>query len=1173
MANYKVPSQAASGADTFSDSLVGGQITTGSDQMTGANFAIDRAIPEKDSKNFITEPFSDFVTLDDITQESSTSTTPNSSSSTNDDDTIKFNNDKNNADRSLYGSLRQRLRVAVSDIILKYPAAVYVDGTSPSRTTPYTAESAVYSIEDNTTEFMVEYSLIYNPFDVVLIEPESNILPETDNKIRNFFSAFTKYVVEINDVTYGIETYVEPDSNNMLTLTVTGNPFGGTTGSTENYIIRPSNGVVEGFYKSLDSLQTVLLNRYSDPIFNAGFDVPRDTNGGYGSEIITIYVNWPISRDGWNIQIEGNDFGYYVDKLSSIGEEIDGYKSNLIVRFLTAPQLYEFDTEEHKIEAINQIYGQSFDEIKEFIDNIAYMRNVSYDGVNNIPNFLLKNLCETLGLSSVSLFDEKTLEQSLYTRYNTQYDGISTGTNLIEGEYEFYRRLLVNLSYLYKSKGTRNAIEFFLKFIGAPEPMIRLDEYVYYVTNTLPSKDVEADISAAMLGTWVSNIAEYKVGPPERYELLQFTGSTSLTREEYPVDETTGLPRAIVDPTGDMFFQKGAGWYRKTLEHRSPDILDTANSDLTSRVKVIKTMSKPFTYGEEYFDLYRQLPGLDYGYSLASQINNIKSEVIESETEADLTLNRKNINVFLSADRTIDYDIYRKSRDVPTSFGSLTPQTGVTFAEFLDTILNEVIANSNMMKYDKFYTGLTEVYYAYQNSTEFIPYRYVTVEEFINRLSPYWVNIIEQFIPATTLWIGGNVIENGTFNRSKFQHIRPPWFDVDVAQCDFAGTVVIIDCPAATPTPTPTPTITPTPTSPGQLYKVEPQWYGLSSQACADGSALTNNIYLPPQYANPIEASYSGSNTFYEDAGLTITWTPSSGNNWTKVQKFGDSTYYAVNIDYSDYIYDAIDCSVLPSPSVTPTITPTRTPTPTPTPTPSLPVGAVTMSPAYGYTFTNFTNSIGGAVSWPPSIQGYPTPFTFPVSSETARTWTDSNELLSSQYFRMTLGGTYSGPSNPCISVYIDFGDGQYRLCNNTYGTTLSTGTPISVHMYPWVYWSHKVKFTIDSGCSGTELGLFVIHDRSFLFGNAYNVTNVTGTGLPSIIYPITARYTKANSHTNTIPAQTILMTLVGTGTVYITVYQGGYYGTPITVTSSGTYFVPIPASGPGDTMTITIDD
>ena len=108
-----------------------------------------------------------------------------------------------------------------------------------------------------------------------------------------------------------------------------------------------------------------------------------------------------------------------------MADEVDNYKSNLIVRFLTSPQLYEFDTDDKKIEAVFQIYGRAFDNVKKFIDNIAYMRNVSYDGINNVPDILLKNLAETLGLSTINLFTEKTLEESLYTRHDTQYDGVS----------------------------------------------------------------------------------------------------------------------------------------------------------------------------------------------------------------------------------------------------------------------------------------------------------------------------------------------------------------------------------------------------------------------------------------------------------------------------------------------------------------------------------------------------------------------------------------------------------------------------------------------------------------------------------------------------------------------------------------------------------------------------
>ena len=54
---YKVPSEATSGVETFSDKLVGTQITDGTSQLTNTNFDINRVIPEKDSKDFKLQPF------------------------------------------------------------------------------------------------------------------------------------------------------------------------------------------------------------------------------------------------------------------------------------------------------------------------------------------------------------------------------------------------------------------------------------------------------------------------------------------------------------------------------------------------------------------------------------------------------------------------------------------------------------------------------------------------------------------------------------------------------------------------------------------------------------------------------------------------------------------------------------------------------------------------------------------------------------------------------------------------------------------------------------------------------------------------------------------------------------------------------------------------------------
>ena len=786
MTRRKIPSQAASGADTFSDNLVGNQITKGTEQLTNENFALDKVIVEKDSKDFKTAKFSDFYTLTTLKPEVDAPTTQDNFTGTAvKDEKIRFKSSSNDAGRSLYGSLSSRLSVSVKKIIQKFPSALYGNPNSINSVLPYTAKNISYDVTSDMTTFEVENSRLYNPFDISMNQPYSVIEPTVINPLRNFYSSYSKFVLDYKKEIYDIVTYSEPSKTNYFTATfiVKGNPFTGET-TTDSYLIRPNDGLVEEFFKNLDDLETLLLNRDTTPLYQANFKVPRDGQDNVVTEMVNISYNWPISDDGWNLQIVGLEYEQYLENLSSVADEIDDYKSNLIVRFLTAPQLFEFDTLDSRAESIFQLYGQSFDRIKKYIDNIAYMRNVSYDGINNVPNLLLKNLSQTLGFHNVNLFDEKSLDDVLYKKHDTTYSSLTSGKSLVEAEQEFYKRLLINLSYIYKSKGTKNSLQFFLKFLGAPEPLIKIDEYIYEISSADLPSTVQDDIYDVILGTKTKTVITGFTETGYTYTTGSITLTTNLTRDEYPIDENN-VPRSVFNVADDIFFQKGSGWYDLTLEHRSPEITDIPNSTLTGRIKNVKTKAAPFTYGEDYFDNLRTFSGLDYGFELESKIVTDKSSV--DNVLSDYIFNRKNIGIYLSPAQTIDYDIFRQSNNLEIYFGgirnngqdtyyALSPQTGVTFAEFLDNALNSIIKNSNTMKFKTTYPELKDVYRDYVENiynNGYTPYEFIKIDEFIHKMSPYWTDLIEQFIPATTLWTGGNLIENGRFGRSKYKYKKP----------------------------------------------------------------------------------------------------------------------------------------------------------------------------------------------------------------------------------------------------------------------------------------------------------------------------------------------------------------------------------------------------------------
>ena len=767
MAKYKVPSQAGSGADTFSDNLVGGQITKGTSQLTNTNFALDSGIVQRDTKNFKTNPFSDFLTLDDLKEENASGTTINGKTVKSTKKEIKFNGSKNDSGKSLFGSLKSRLSVTVTNIIKNFPAGVLVDKDSYVSVSGFTAFNASYNTKTKTTTFDIEVGMLYNPFDVIFVTPKSNTTISSLNPVRDFYSSYKKYVIEISGITYNILTYSEPNSSNVITIKVSGNPFNGATTYGQNILIRPNDGVSEEFFLNLDDLEGSLLNRETSPKYTASFKVPRDSFDETKTELVNVEYSWPVStKDNWNLLIVGIEYDNYLRNLSDIADEIDDYKSNLLLRFLSSPQLFEFDTDGKKAEAVFQLYGQSFDKVKKYIDNIAFMRNVSYDGINNLPDILLKNLSNTLGLDTVNLINENNFNDLLYTK-TIQYPGKPSGISLVEAEYEFYRRLLVNLAHIYKSKGTRQSIEFFLRFLGAPEPMIKIEQYVYKVTSFPKSFDLEGDIYDVINGGKIRTNGDLNI-TGYTYTATTITGTTTLDRDGYPVKKITYFPQSISGVTGDVFFQKGSGWYDNTKDHKSPLIIDEERSILTGRTKTIISKSSPFTYGEDYFDIYRTLPGLDTGYELQSIVDNTKGEIVDGDLS--LTLNRKNIGVYLSSAQVIDYDIYRKSRDLDLTFGKLTPQNDVSFAEFLDKILNQTVLNSHSIKYKKNNIVLENIFSQYIASTEFTPYNIIDVNEFITKMSPYWTQVLDQIIPATTLWTGGNIIENSIFGKSKYQY-------------------------------------------------------------------------------------------------------------------------------------------------------------------------------------------------------------------------------------------------------------------------------------------------------------------------------------------------------------------------------------------------------------------
>jgi len=821
---YFYPPRPGSGAATFSDNIVGLQTVEGGG-LTQGNFEFTTSVVEKVNRTFNVGAFSEPINLegldiDNLVESRRIMATqfrvyPNYDVS----QVLNF---------SMYGSLSKRFQVSVTEIIHKFPASLDIVFNNDDFVTGATATNISYDSTTDETYFKVDVSRINNPFDIdysISASTNLSIREIVTSPYRNLYNTYLDYCVSINDNIYSVVSFNPSPtlSSGYIEFYVSGAPFGtSATTSFEEFQIRPNDFVVDRiFAEDFDEVEKFLLNRLVRPEYTAVFQVPQQNEDG---QFYTNYqqVTWP--KEGpWNLDIRSFLFDNYLTQLEDIAVNLDSFKTNLISRFLVTDSLKEFDTLGQKVEKIFQIYGRSFDQIKQFIDALAYMNSVNYNPSNDIPSQLLVNLAQTLGWSSnFSPITNEDFLSSVFGNTNTPtYPGYARALTPTELNYAFYRNLILNASYLFKSKGTRRSVEFMMRLIGAPESLIEYNEHIYLADQKINMEQFDTQWAAISGGTYVQEVPTYLPGTTYKIKGQTFTAYTSSATyedvstklDDYPVD-AEGFPNAPVN-TEDYFFQLGAGWYESTPSHRSPDEVVITGQVFTGQNFDIQTQLTPFTYGQPYLNRFRDFPYMTEGFKLRKVVDNNKSWLEEDtkiriSTSADynayyfvdnekLVLNVKNVDLFLNPAQGLVYDVWDQSRryDYPIPESGLTvgyPVPGgvdwtrvnpepkkKTFFEFSQTFWENMINVRNRQYITDGKTGgyptLQSIWWKYIESEETVglpnnKYTYQKLIDYVNGIGPYWMKLAEQMFPATTIWNTGVRMENSVLQRQKFVYRR-----------------------------------------------------------------------------------------------------------------------------------------------------------------------------------------------------------------------------------------------------------------------------------------------------------------------------------------------------------------------------------------------------------------
>lgn len=517
-----------------------------------------------------------------------------------------------------FGSCEELMRVTIQNIILNYPASLFVNSKVENKGN-ITFYDFSYDVVTNTSLFYIPSDYINNNYSLVFDDGNTSL--PLDSVLKNLNLSFDKFCIWNktinNDKFFNIIGFTGDSSNrNYVRLQCEGNPFnisGITTNGSIDYHIRPNPETYNKEIKKLKDIERYFLKNRSNDY--SGFEITLkkilQLDDGSVDYSDTLYV-WPTT-DGYNIDISNSKYNFFVGSLLQIGVDYDDTKTDLISRMLTTTSLKMYDqTDATKIKKLLRTYGAEFDKIRTFIDSIVYINRISYDKVKNTPDILVKNLARTLGWNTFTITNSDDLMSSILS---TTKDDTSDSLLPAEIDIELWRRIILNSNYYWKSKGTRDAIISILLLIGVPEQFINLTEYVYTVDDVINVNNVPLTLNDLPSASLPYDSNGYPIAPTESNSFFfQISGTNDAGK--YYMDNFRNVGFKL-NETIDNKKSWPYGGYLQRIDDLNPTYTQK-DSKLVLNTKVIDIGLDAASAVEN--DFYEYIKNVDYPNSSTNYV-------------------------------------------------------------------------------------------------------------------------------------------------------------------------------------------------------------------------------------------------------------------------------------------------------------------------------------------------------------------------------------------------------------------------------------------------------------------------------------------------------------------------------------------------------------------------
>jgi len=670
-----------------------------------------------------------------------------------------------------FGSFYTKVANAINSIVDNFPYAFL----SQSISSGVTIYDYSHDLVQNFSSFKVAFSSITNQGNIIYVsgrteqsEMEIDLFNDTDKFAIQLSGdsqstitgdTFVNVIHKIISYNYSLGNYFEFTIEGIL---LPEEPVTSTEFSYPLYI-RPTRARYGQYKKTISNLEEQLLN-------SGNFLVPSPDTDTY--ERVTF--TWPRTIDGFAPNSYGFEFENYATSILNSARSVDQEKTDIMLRTMLPENFVNLDSENQIYRKLTITYAEEFDKIKQYIDGLAYAHSISYDGSESIPNKFVVRLANLLGAKLPNAFSSENILDYLAGEVD------ETGRSYDDYNLELWRRMLNNIVWLYKKRGTRDALNFIFKLLGAPDCLFNLEEFIYEV------KQVQENL--------LSNALDSLEGDGEG----GVDGSGSIT-------SSLNLDNSAVDEDGTLI--DGAS----QLADGYPDVNST-----------------PFQLGGKgRGDGQFFIESLGAEFDPTLKVDNLK---IKSGNTRNI-VNTKEINVDLRSSRAIECDVmdWYELGYGWWGWGSLAPvfsaltvpfewqveeledvmppnMSAMTIQNWLEYIYARNVdpRNRKTLGWQQGHTGtyrdLKKIYITYMlldaNMSNRLTFR--KLEKFLNLLERNFQNLVPFFIPSTSILNSyGTVYKNTEFNRhrfiyrpgindgSEFKVDIPPVFEPTVQAADF----------------------------------------------------------------------------------------------------------------------------------------------------------------------------------------------------------------------------------------------------------------------------------------------------------------------------------------------------------------------------------------------------